>query len=519
MTFVAQDLQPLAIVESPAFHRVLEMAEPRYTMPSRKHLSNQLIPKRYTRLFSTTVALLKKAPQVCVTLDMWTNRQMRSYFGMTAHFIVDFKLMSVMLACRRFSGSHTGEEILQHYEDVEHAFAITGKVDNIVTDNGANITRAFRLLEIDYESQPDTFELDTDEEELQPVEDLSDDDLYQIKPKHYPCFAHTIQLVIKDGLANADQIKRVLGKASRLVNHVRHSTLASELFENVGRLQTANVTRWNSQLTMLKSLLKVSNSSAMQQLDYNGKLNVHELNIVKDIIEILTPFKWATDLTQGQNVVTVSYILPVIRGLRIEMNNLCQKYNSRFTTTLKASFERRMFKYENEEIFKFAAVLDPRWKMAWCTEDESVELKHIILEKARSESDDVRPSIEETTTASEEPPPKKVSKLFEFMQARAGASTLQSENDPVLHQLEEYLSSANLDEKEKPLTFWKEKELDFPQLAKLAGHYLQTPASSGPVERLFSIGGKIFRPERCRLSDVMFEKLMFIRCNTDIDLS
>ena len=58
--FVAQDLQPLAIVESPAFRRVLEMAELRYTMPSRKHLSNQLISKRYTRLFSTTVALLKK---------------------------------------------------------------------------------------------------------------------------------------------------------------------------------------------------------------------------------------------------------------------------------------------------------------------------------------------------------------------------------------------------------------------------------------------------------------------------
>ena len=62
----------------------------------------------------------------------------------------------------------------------------------------------------------------------------------------------------------------------------------------------------------------------MQQLDYNGKLNVHELHIVKDIIEIQTPFKWATDLIQGQNIVTVSYILPVIRGIRIEMNNFCQ---------------------------------------------------------------------------------------------------------------------------------------------------------------------------------------------------
>ena len=34
-----------------------------------------------------------------------------------------------------------------------------------------------------------------------------------------------------------------------------------------------------------------------------------------------------------------------------------------------------------------------------------------------------------------------------------------------------------------------------------------------PTERVFSIAGKIFRPERCRLSDAAFEKIMFIRAN------
>ena len=53
----------------------------------------------------------------------------------------------------------------------------------------------------------------------------------------------------------------------------------------------------------------------------------------------------------------------------------------------------------------------------------------------------------------------------------------------------------------------------YPTLAMLACHYLSVPTSSGPVERLFSIGGKLFRPERCRLSDAVFEKLMNIKCN------
>jgi hypothetical protein len=68
-------------------------------------------------------------------------------------------------------------------------------------------------------------------------------------------------------------MKRVLAKASRLVSYVRHSTIASDLFEGENRLQAADVTRWNSQLTMLKSLVRVCNSEAMQQLNYNGKLN------------------------------------------------------------------------------------------------------------------------------------------------------------------------------------------------------------------------------------------------------
>ena len=36
---------------------------------------------------------------------------------------------------------------------------------------------------------------------------------------------------------------------------------------------------------------------------------------------------------------------------------------------------------------------------------------------------------------------------------------------------------------------------------------------SAPVERLFSVAGKVFRPERNRLSDELSETLMVIRCD------
>ena len=69
-----------------------------------------------------------------------------------------------------------------------------------------------------------------------PREDL---DLEVDIPTHHPCLSHTLQLIVKDGLNKADQINRVLAKISKLVNHVRHSTMASELFEQDIRLQKA----------------------------------------------------------------------------------------------------------------------------------------------------------------------------------------------------------------------------------------------------------------------------------------
>ena len=214
------------------------------------------------------------APQICLTLDIWTNRQIHSYLGMTARFIIDFKLKSVMLACPHFRGSHKGEDILLHFTGIVRAFDITGKVDNIVTDNSSNMLKAFRLLEISNNTDEsiDTDDEFDDNDDLQPVEidNTLSNELDQIQPKHYSCFAHIIQLIIKEGLNNTNQIRRILGKVSRLINHVRHSTVSNDIFDGQNRLQIANATRWNSQLTTLESLIQVFESPVMEKLDYNG---------------------------------------------------------------------------------------------------------------------------------------------------------------------------------------------------------------------------------------------------------
>lgn len=111
VSFIAGDLLPLSTIESPRFHTLMGMADARYQVPSRKHLSTKLIPQRREEIHESLVMSLKKTEMICVTVDLWSSRQMRSFFGMTAHYVADWSLKSAMLACSRFRGSHTADAI------------------------------------------------------------------------------------------------------------------------------------------------------------------------------------------------------------------------------------------------------------------------------------------------------------------------------------------------------------------------------------------------------------------------
>lgn len=52
-----------------------------------------------------------------------------------------------------------------------------------------------------------------------------------------------------------------------------------------------------------------------------------------------------------------------------------------------------------------------------------------------------------------------------------------------------------------------------PKVVSFGFKNLSVPASSAPIERVFSHGGIIMRPHRARLGDTMLSKLIFLKCN------
>ena len=78
--FVAGNLLPLSTVDSPYFHALMYKADFKYQIPSRKCLSTKLVPQKSAKL-KDLVKAFQKADMVCVTIDIRSSRQMRSYLG------------------------------------------------------------------------------------------------------------------------------------------------------------------------------------------------------------------------------------------------------------------------------------------------------------------------------------------------------------------------------------------------------------------------------------------------------
>lgn len=172
-------------------------------------------------------------------------------------------MRSVMLACSRFHGRHSGEIIAQQVEEILTCFDITDKVTNIITDNISNMLKAFSLP--GFEADVPTNSDEDEDPDSNPTEshDITDE---IIAAEHEPCFAHTLQLVnIKDGMKQAGPINKVLGKAANIVSHVQCSTHPTEILDGERKLQAANATRsQNSQLTMVRSLLRAPEEKLQQ---------------------------------------------------------------------------------------------------------------------------------------------------------------------------------------------------------------------------------------------------------------
>ena len=207
------------------------------------------------------------------------------------------------------------------------------------------------------------------------------------------CFAHSLQLVIRDGLAEALALSKPVAKASRLSSLLHKSIVFKERFEakfgSNRSIPAVIVTRWNSTFRQLQSVLKCLNSlNEVCQDDFSEvSFSLREWNMMIDICTILKPFAEATDLTQSDKSVTISFVVPTVLDLYSHLSK-CQITSRQcrsLINALKKSLEIRFYGiFEkckmlspfcgesapfSDNLYFVAAVLDPVFACHWIDVD------------------------------------------------------------------------------------------------------------------------------------------------------
>jgi hypothetical protein len=411
--FIAGDLIPISIVESAYFQNLLEKLNPKYQVPSRKHLATKIIQEKSTEIRNGLKKNLTNAVSVCLTIDIWSNRQMRGFLGITGHYINEWQMKSVMICCRRFKGKHSAENIRHEYEETVAMYDIYDKITCISSDNASNMVKAFDFTLPGFEGKDEIIDEDCECDDEDDCGVDSEDELCdEIFPKHSRCYAHTLQLVVKDGLCDCSpSLKNIIAKASNIVSFVRKSVVASELLENEQRLQAANTTRWKSQLHMLKSILKVPESK-LNNLDTKYKLSTYERKLLQELCQILDPFEHATLLVQQEINVSASLTIPVTLGIKHQLRQMSAIHSNKMIQTLIRSVESRLSPFQDNDIFILAAVLDPRFKMRWCKSEKMEETVALLKEQTSNlQTTNINDSL-----SPQSPPPKKAkTDFFSFL--------------------------------------------------------------------------------------------------------
>ena len=98
---------------------------------------------------------------------------------------------------------------------------------------------------------------------------------------------------------------------------------------------------------MLKLILSIP-SDKLDALDDVPKLSAYECSLMKELVDILTPFNEATEFTQVEGFPSAGYVLPCIHGLEHQLSIWVAKYHSMFVRELQQSLSKHMAVYETK---------------------------------------------------------------------------------------------------------------------------------------------------------------------------
>ncbi|CAF1080218.1 unnamed protein product [Adineta ricciae] len=511
---------PLSVVDHPAFLRAMNIVDPRFTVLSRRTLCRDTLP-------STLNRVMTKVKQ---------------------------------------NWPHTGDNLRQQLEDTIAAFNIEDKLVRIVTDNASNNLKAFDELvipgfEVYFEPEDDEDEHEDDADSVENTENHAQiDGTNQEERLRIPCFSHTLQLVVGDGLKDCEPAKASLAKVAAIAKFSHKSTSFAEVLqrENIS-IPIAVKTRWNSQHHTICKVLEISHillNDLLRSVDRTDLiLTARDIIILQEFASIFALFAEATTRSQADKTASISLVAPSILSIYfdLERERTNCKYLGSLCRTLVNSLRERFggllercevfadnnikikrrstYDLYKDDLFLIAPFLDGRFKFNWILASDLLDstkeqltntIKTLVLKAALqlhgSLNNTLEANVESSTTDHCDAEDESLSKLPNFKRKRLfsgyeGQKTpAKKKRSCVSEAIEGEISMFEKEDSGESSLIFK-KKTTYPYLQKLATKVFCIPATSAPVERVFSSSGILMRPHRSRLSKNMLSMLTLLKCN------
>lgn len=461
--------------------------------------------------------MLEDVSSLAFTADAWISRATEAYLGVSCHFMTkDWQMKTLNLATMYLEERHTAQNIMTWLEEVIDKFNISPtKIKAVVHDNGANMVAAMRLLE----------------------------------QKHgwasVRCAGHTLQLVINHALKDTT-ISRAISASRSIVDYFRRSELAhTKLVAKQKQMNSPEhsmiqdvSTRWNSTFYMIERLLEqrwpVTATLSDPEITAKGKkyldLKAEQWVLLEELVP-LRPFECATVYLSGQEYATASCLPQVVKGLQRSMQQ-CSFETSSGKAFLSSAKHEVAEKWGNlisiasadvdpvKNPILIASALDPRFlKLKFLTPEDGTSVQGAVevlaLKQAKENAGGGNTIQQQGISVQAE---KSVLDVLLSDTDSPNSDEEEGTQDDqkiqmVRNEVQRYFSGPPLGKKEDPLKWWGANEKSFPTLSKVAKSVLCIPATSTPVERIFSAAGNICSQKRAFLTPEHVEMLTFLCLN------
>ena len=108
-TFIVSCDESFAVVERPAFRKLVDYLRPGVDLPSRRQISSHIMGMHTTQRLKLRASVARISSKISFTTDIWTAPNQKSFMAITFHYLThEFKLTSGLLDFIPMTGSHTG---------------------------------------------------------------------------------------------------------------------------------------------------------------------------------------------------------------------------------------------------------------------------------------------------------------------------------------------------------------------------------------------------------------------------